>query len=459
MKIASSWLSPVEREPVAREGEAIGLAGLLLVVAVALAARLLLLGQVPTNVMPDEADNMSDVYHILAGTGPDLIGFDWTQLPAFNVHLMAAFARLFGISVTGMRMAVVVTSSLALIPFYFLARRAARPLPSLLATLMFATSLWYLNFSRTAWSNVHVVLFGLLAAWLLLEALDRQKWYLYALAGVALALTLYGYYAGRAVVVALLLYLPVGLLLHRQEWRSTLAGYLLFLAVAFALFLPQGRLLLEDLRYSNTRVDSVYIFHQPQPYLGETDPLRLLARQTERVAQGFLLLDGSVFNTPRYSPAGQPPVDYVAGILYVAGLFLALATLRETFLWYLLLAVPIFATQVLTTWTPDTGRAIVVAPVLYLFAAATLDSLGEAFSRRLLPGIVVLALALSVFNLWWYFDWAQRPETARARQPAVEYSEFERWQRLQLERALRGERGFTVTEWHQMRDQGVGQQP
>ncbi len=451
MKISSSWLSPVKREVAPSGVQMAELAALLLVVVVALVARLALLDRVPTNVMPDEADNMSDVYHILAGTGPRLIGFDWTQLPAFNVYLMAAFVRLFGLSVVGMRLAAVTTSTLALIPFFFLARRVVRPIPALLATLLFATSLWYLNFSRTAWSNVHVVLFGLLTAWLLLEALDRQKGHLYALAGVGLALTLYGYYSGRATVVALLLYLPVGLLLNRDRWRFTLAGYLLMLAVALVLFLPQGLLLWENWDYSNTRVDSVSIFHQRQPYLGEMDPMRLMILQAERVARGFFLLDGQMFNTPRYTPAGLPPVDYLTGVLYVAGLFLALAVLRESILWYLLLVVPLLLTQLLSIGTPDTGRAIVVVPILYLFVAVTIESLGRTSLRILQPVVVAVALVLALFNLWWYFDWVQRPETASARQPAVEYREFGRWQQLQMERAQRGERGFTVTEWQQMR--------
>ncbi|MCL4369934.1 MAG: glycosyltransferase family 39 protein [Chloroflexi bacterium] len=452
MKIASSWLSPSKGEATTEGIEAGELIPLVLVVGVALAARLVLLDRVPSNVMPDEADNMVDVYHVLAGTGPGLIGFDWTQLPALNVHLMAAFVRLFGLSVVGMRMAVVATSTLALFPFYLLSRRVVRPLPALLATLLLATGLWYLNFSRTAWSNIHVVLFGLWTLWLLLEALDRQKWYLYVLAGVGLGLTLYGYYSGRAMVVAILLFLPIGLLLHRHHWRSTLAGYLLMGGVATLLFLPQGIQILANWDYSNIRVDSVSIFHQRQPYLGETDPVRLLVLQAERVARGFLLLDGEMFHTPRYTPEGQPPLDYATGALYVAGLFLGLAALRATLTWYLLLAVPLFLTQLLSIGTPDTGRAVVVVPVFYLFVAVTLQSLvGAARSRRLLPVLVVLVVALAVHNLWWYFDWAQRPETAQARQPAVEYSEFGRWQQLQMERAARGERGFTVTDWHKMR--------
>ena len=430
-------------------GEAIPL---LLVTVSALAVRLAFLDQVPTNVMPDEADNMVNVYHILVGTGPDLIGLDWTQLPALNVHLMAAMVRVFGLSVVGMRMAVVITSTLALPPFYLLARRVVEPIPALLSTSMFATGLWYLNFSRTAWSNVHVVLFGLLATYLLVEALERHRWYLYCLAGAGLGLTLYGYYAGRALVAALLVYLPFGLLRQRKRWRGALAGLVLMLAVAALLFYPQWEKLQENWEYSNRRVDAVSIFRQQQPYLGETDPARLMLLQVDRTLRGFVLLDGDKFHTPRYTPSDSPPVDYATGALYVAGLLLGLLLLRETLLWYLLLFVPLLLTQVLSIGTPDTGRAIVVVPALYLFAAVTLQAVWMLLSARGLgPVVVAAALAISAFNIWWYFDWARSPETALARQPAVEYAEFERWQDLQLERARRGEPGFTVTEWHQMR--------
>ncbi len=433
-----------------RSGEAIPL---LLTMVAALAVRLVFLDQVPTNVMPDEADNMVDVYHILAGTGPGLIGLDWTQLPALNVHLMALLVRVFGLSVVGMRMAVVITSTLALLPFYLLARRVVEPIPALLSTLMFATSLWYLNFSRTAWSNVHVVLFGLLATYLLVEALDRRRWYLYCLAGAGLGLTLYGYYAGRALVAALLVYLPFGLLLiHREQRRNVLAGLALMLVVATLLFCPEWAKLLEDWGYSNRRVESVSIFHQQQPYLGEADPARLVLLQVDRTLRGFVLLDADEFHTPRYTPSDSPPVDYATGALYVAGLLLGLLQLPETLLWYLLLFVPLLLTQVLSVGTPDTGRAIVVVPAIYIFVAVTLQTGWRlASGRRLGLVAVAVALAISTFNLWWYFDWARSPETALARQPAVEYAEFERWQDLQLERARRGERGFTVTEWHEMR--------
>lgn len=428
------------------------LPALALVLAASLACRLIFLDRVPANVMPDEADNLRDVVWILAGKGPEFIGLDWTQLPALNAHLMAAFVRVFGLTVVGMRMVVVFTSTLALVPFYLLVRRISASGPALMATLMFSTSLWYLNFSRTAWPNIHVVLFGLLATWLVVEAAERGRWFLWGLAGVAASLLLYGYYAGRATFAALLLCMAVLVADSRGRRVAVATGAVGALVVALLLFFPMWQKLSENWEYSNTRMESVFIFHQDPPYLGERDPARLVVLQAERTLRGFLLLDGSLFQTPRYTPAGSPPVDYVTGALFLGGLILGLRLFRASSLWYILFFLPLLATQLFSINTPDTARAIVVVPAIYAFVAVALDYLWRGASRLRMSWLVPVACVLiAAFNIWWYFDWSAAPATALARQPAVEYGEFDRWLAEQRGRAERGEPGFTVTEWHEIR--------
>lgn len=428
------------------------LPALALVLAASLACRLIFLDRVPANVMPDEADNLRDVIWILAGKGPDFIGLDWTQLPALNAYLMAAFVRIFGLTVVGMRMVVVFTSTLALIPFYFLIRRISARGPALMATLMFSTSLWYLNFSRTAWPNVHVVLFGLLATWLVVEASERGLWILWGLAGVAASLLLYGYYAGRATFAALLLCMALLVAASRGRRVEVATGVVWALVIALLLFFPMWQELSENWEYANTRMESVSIFHQDPPYLGERDPVRLVALQAERTLRGFLLLDGSLFQTPRYTPAGSTPVDYATGALFLGGLILGLRLLRASFLWYILFFVPLLSTQLFSINTPDTARAIVVVPAVYSFVALSVDHLWRGSSRWRVGWLVPAAcLLIAAFNLWWYFDWSAAPATALARQPAVEYEEFDRWLAEQQGRLERGEPGFTVTEWHEIR--------
>ena len=54
-----------------------------------------------------------------------------------------------------------------------------------------------------------------------------------------------------------------------------------------------------------------------------------------------------------------------------------------------------------------------------------------------------------------YFDWMEEPETAAARQPAIEVADFERWQTLQKIEAEAGRSGFNVSEWLEMKEQGT----
>ncbi|HZK66311.1 MAG TPA: hypothetical protein VFD42_02030, partial [Chloroflexota bacterium] len=191
---------------------------------------------------------------------------------------------------------------------------------------------------------------------------------------------------------------------------------------------------------------------QDPPYLGERDLARLVVLQAERTLRGFLLLDGSLFQTPRYTPAGSPPVDYVTGALFLGGLILGLRLFRASSLWYILFFLPLLATQLFSINTPDTARAIVVIPAIYAFVAVALDYLWRGASRLRMSWLVPVACVLiAAFNIWWYFDWSAAPATALARQPAVEYGEFDRWLAEQRGRAERGEPGFTVTEWHEIR--------
>ena len=67
--------------------------------------------------------------------------------------------------------------------------------------------------------------------------------------------------------------------------------------------------------------------------------------------------------------------------------------------------------------------------------------------------VAVLAL-IAYVNVSGYFDWMERPETAAARQPAVDAADFESWQLLQKAAAEAGQGGFNVGEWLEMKERG-----
>ena len=180
------------------------LAALFLLAVAALALRLYSLDDIPTNITADEKDNLQVVFRIQETGQPGFFGLDWKPQPAFSMYLAREFMRVFGDTAFGLRMPSAIFSVLALFPFYALIRRVVGVPAGLAAVALLATGRWYLHFSRSGWENVQTAFFALLAAWAITVALERGERRWFVAAGFAAALGLYGYFAGRFILAALL---------------------------------------------------------------------------------------------------------------------------------------------------------------------------------------------------------------------------------------------------------------
>ncbi len=455
-------------EPVRTRLHALGLTGwetvaLVAIVALALALRLVSLTDVPPNVLADEADNLQVVYRIMADAGPGFFGMDWAQSPAFSMYLIGWFMDVFGDTIAGMRMASVVLSTLSLPAFYFVARQNELGRPAALAaTLLLATSLWYLHFSRAGWYNIHVALYALLALLAFTAALRRRHLALYAATGLFAALGLYGYPGGRFVIVALAAYLPIALALHWEDRRRVLVGYAVMVAVAALLFLPHLNFAVDNWEGYTTRTRAVWILNEEnRVQFGDKNAVEIMAVQVWRNVQGFILLDpdsSHVGLNARYIPGGRGFLDRLTAVLFWLGMAVSLLRWRHTLLWWVFFLMMLFPVQVLSNATPDGARAVGTAPFFYLFIALALQWLWDArpAQRWLIGGTAALAIAVIAYmNVTGYFDWMEEPSTAAVRQPAVEVADFELWQELQKAETEAGRRGFNVSEWIEMKEQGA----
>jgi hypothetical protein len=199
--------------------------------------RLYALGDVPAVVFHDECDNLVNVYRILNGNGPGFFGLDWKPQPAASVYLLAAFMRL-GMSVARLRLPAALFSVAALIPFYLVVRRAVAAPAALLATALLATDVWYLHFSRAGWENVDTCLFGLAAALCVGNALRTGRLTSFAWVGWWSALGAYGYFAGRAILPAVVLACALSLAWPWISRVRIIAGAGLATVLAAVLFAP-----------------------------------------------------------------------------------------------------------------------------------------------------------------------------------------------------------------------------
>lgn len=439
--------------------------GLLALIAFAAAIRLVGLGSFPSNLTADEADNMIVVYKILFGDRPGIFGIDWKPAPAFSMYITAPFVNLFGEGVFGLRFLSALTSVFALVPLYALYRRHVAPPAALLALLLLSTSVWYLNFSRSGWENVHVVALTALAFWLLARALETGAWRYWALSGAVAALGLYSYFAGRAILLSLVAYAPFAFWQRRRELPRVVAGYALLGAVAVALFIPQLPAIKANPEKFNIRAERVSVLKAAREgYFGHAGKGDVLRYQAARNARFFFdgdALAGPSYSPPeqrlqdtrpRYSPAGRPLLDPFTALLFAAGMLLSLLSGTRYALWWAMLLVPWVTTQILTINTPDAARGIGMLPPIYFFVALSLDRAWRALPARpvLRPALVLAVCIAAMLTTVSYFDWQRSPEARLAREPAVPLEEFESWKSVQLARARANQPLLPVTTWLQL---------
>jgi len=444
-----------------------------LVVLAGFAIRVYQLGSFPDTVLADEADNAQDSIRILYGQPPQngLFGLDWTSQSAFSAYKEACFLAIFGFNITAMRLSSAILSTLALIPFYLLLRRQFSIIASLLATVLLCTNVWYLNFSRSGWNCIDICFYMLMAMLFLMWGLDALlqadtshpwKWGHFAIAGFFCALGLYGYPAGRAITLAVIAFAPFAMLFYRHHMKKVLLGFGLLFAVEAVAFAPQAINIARNWERFNGRTNVVFIFNNPE---FKANPAATMLGQLERNLRGPW--DGSVNNTPQYSPVGEPQLDRIEGLLTLAGMvltFLVAAVRRqpETWLWWLMLLVGWGLTQLFTVNTPNGARGIGYMPTLIYFTGVTLDiviSLVENTLKRTralpvfryssISAIIVLVLFTGVSNIKQYIDWQNTPHTRQDRYLYITAREFPQWAQWIVDHARNQGSVTNVGQWRE----------
>lgn len=438
--------------------------GFTLILLLSLALRFVRLGSFPPDLLADEADNLTTVYTILYQHYPSVFGLDWKPSPAFSMYISSAFVSIFNNDALGLRFSSAAFSTLALVPLYALySQWVSRP-AALISLLLLSTSVWYLNFSRNGWENVNVVLVTAAAAWCVVRALETREWRFWALAGAASAAGLYSYFAGRAVLPALLGYAAFAAWSTRDRAR-TLAGFALLAGVAVSLFIPQLPSIAQNPQQFNRRAERVSVLQASSDYLGHRGAPEVLAYQVWRNARFFFdgsVLDGPAYSPPeqrltdtrpRYSPFGKPLLAPLTAALFLLGMIVC-ALRRKAALWWLMLLVPWVLTQVLTTNSPDAARGIGMLPAVYFFVAAGADQLWRLrVGRCVRPALLAGAAVTALFTATGYFQWAASGPALAARQPSVSLAELPAWRAAQVDRVSRGYPPLTVTQWQQTQEE------
>jgi DNA-binding beta-propeller fold protein YncE len=224
--------------------------------------------------------------------------------------------------------------------------------------------------------------------------------------------------------------------------------------ITVVLFLPEADFIASHWQPFILRFSVVSILNKPE---FQAAPLPVLIHQLVANVLGFWV---GIFNyVPTHFPAYEPLFDPLTGVLVAAGALMSVAVRRfrvqfETWLWWSILLLGWFVSEVMTDGTPDAARGTSWIPALFIYAGLALD-VGWAWASKLgttarglaFAGVSLVVVIAAFSDVAHYASWMSEPSTREMRQPYVSAAEFGAWSAAVVQRADAGVPGFTVDEW------------
>lgn len=414
--------------------------GIILILAAAL--RLFMLGHVPASIDWDEASLGYNAYSILL-TGKDEFGKSFPIIlqsfgdykPALYVYTVIPFVKLFGLTAFAVRLPSAILGILSVLGVYFLAEELFRN-SSLkfkiknielgiaeMAAFFMAISPYAIQFSRVAFESNLGLTLNIFGALFFIKGVRKGKFLL--LSAVMFALSIYAYQSEKVFVPLLILLLV--LVFFRQLWKDK--KYLIASAVlGFIILLPM-LLFISSNKQALSRAQGVSVFNNNNITLDQVpDRLALDKKSGDMLGEIFdnrrvvvakiilnnylshfdlkwLFLTGD--NVARHQPPGMGHSYFFELPLLLLGIFLLFflpfdkKTKVVLFGW--LLITPVAAS--VTFDVPNAVRVLNYVPVLEIFVAiGTVFALQKLLKLNLGLLLILFFLLFSVLNFVYYLD-------------------------------------------------------
>jgi len=362
--------------------------------------RLYRLEAIPPGFTHDEAAHGHDSIAILNGARPLYETVGYGREPLYDYAVALTMGVLNRTDYLAVRLASALFGLLTVVATYLFVRRMFDVPTALLTAAMLSVSFWAVSTSREALRSVMLpalLAFAVYFWWLGYTSLHAPYGRAVAsplhfcLAGLFLAATLWAYMAARATWILFVAGPVLCAAFDRERFRRLWPGMLLTLAIGAALAAP------------------MFLWLQAHPgaeqRLGQLgEPLRLLAggNPSEVLNNTVAALGMFTFRADTlwlYNIPGKPWLDPVTGMLFYAGILLAVWNWRKpaylfALAWLAAGTFPSMMTGIIASGT----RAVAVQPVLYVFPALALVKLGRVINHKdaKTPGSLKSTLCLGV---------------------------------------------------------------
>jgi len=351
----------------------------------ALIPRVVRLDAVPPGLDGDELFNAIDALRV-----------SWDNLPiyfegnngreAIFLYFMALCLKLFGQTVSAVRLPAVLLGTGSVLLAYGIGRTEFGRRVGLIAGILMAISIWPIMQSRWGLRAVGLTFFTALTVYLYSRALQGKgrTLYLWIAAGAALGLTLYTYIPARVFPLVVVGWFVWIALTRRDIWRQIWSKYILSLLVALVIFAPFGLYMVQNPEKVNQRIATVSSVNTWDKALAG-EPAALL----ETISSVLLMFNFSGDTALRYHVDARPVFDPLTGLLFLIGLiatiWLAFARRSENRASYGLLLLWLGAmlgpNAILGADTSFLRGAGAIVPV-YLLVAIGLDTIYRWLLKR-----------------------------------------------------------------------------
>jgi 4-amino-4-deoxy-L-arabinose transferase-like glycosyltransferase len=389
------------------------LAGLAVLLLVALLVRVVDLENIPVNLGGDEAAWGLEALAMLDGKLENPFATRWFGLPSLPFLFLGLSMKVFGASVAGLRMLSVFTGTAAVLTTFLLARELWGQRVALFAAALLAFGHYHLHFSRLAFNCVTDSLFATLTLFLVVRGTRSRRVIHFALAGAVMGLAVYEYYGARLINVIAVIYLFWQGVMDRRlrwtYWRLLMVSLGVTLVVAAPIlfyYLENPSLFSEG--WGRVSILSLDWFTKEQAYSG-LGAAALLWRQFWKSISAFHYTLDPTF----HYRSSIPLLDFVSGVLFFLGFVRAAVRWRRrgsglVLVWFW---AAVTMGWVLTENPPSSHRMLVVAPVLAILVGLGLNWLVELGQRVVgrprfvgWDEIAIVALVLiAILNLHYYF--------------------------------------------------------
>ncbi len=396
---------------------------LLLILLAASALRVWRIGTIPWTLGGDEGSQGLWARDVIANRLPNMFGLGWLSVPNMSFYWQAAWFKLIGDDVVGLRLPWAVVGVLTILGTYLLVRRLFDRSLAFLTAFLLATYHYHIHYSRLGSNQIADPLFIVWALYFLVigwnptiagadKTQSGPRW-AWALSGVTAGLGFYFYAGSRQVLVIVLAVLAWAALTDRDFLPQQMRGLLVMLGGFLVSVGPMALVAIRDPDNFNARVNAVGIIQSGWLEREVQSTGRSAgALFVEQVRRAFLAFNFYKDRVVWYGPRTIPLMDFAASIFFVLGLAVSVSRVLK---WRYALFVIWFAAVMifggaLTESPPSSQRLVSSAVPAVFFVAVALRKLTAVLRDLLrLPefgrGVVVtgLALVLAIISLRFYF--------------------------------------------------------